>query len=80
MAAGQLRSTRRHPRSIDVGYPNAFDRAYGRSGSYILIHGGCTSIGCFAMTNPVVEKIYALGSWLCGRARIKSPSISFRSA
>ena len=57
----QLRVTGRHPRSFDIAYPNAFDRALGRSGSYILVHGGCTSIGCFAMTDPVMEKIYQLG-------------------
>jgi murein L,D-transpeptidase YafK len=57
----QLRVMGRHPRSFDIAFPNAFDRALGRSGSYILVHGGCTSIGCFAMTDPVMEKIYQLG-------------------
>jgi murein L,D-transpeptidase YafK len=50
----------RHPRSLDLGYPNTLDRAYARTGSYILLHGGCRSIGCYAMTNPVMEEIYAL--------------------
>src|SRR5262245_49410414 len=47
----QLHRRGRHPRSLDLGYPNALDRAYARTGSYILLHGGCRSIGCYAMTN-----------------------------
>ena len=50
----------RHQLSFNIGYPNAYDRAYGRTGSLIMIHGGCTSIGCYAMTDPVVEDIYLL--------------------
>ena len=56
----QLHLIGRHPRSLNIGFPNAFDRASNRTGSYILVHGGCTSVGCFAMTDPVMEQIYAL--------------------
>ena len=31
-------------------------------GSYILIHGGCSSVGCFAMTDPVIAEVYQLTS------------------
>lgn len=47
-------------RSLNLGYPNAFDRTQGRSGSAILIHGGCDSIGCLAMTNEVNAELYDL--------------------
>ena len=50
----------KHARSFDIGFPNAFDRSLGRTGSHILLHGGCRSIGCFAMTDPVMDRIYAL--------------------
>jgi murein L,D-transpeptidase YafK len=50
----------RHPRAIDIGFPNSLDRYLGRTGSHILVHGGCRSIGCFAMTDPVMEQIYAV--------------------
>jgi murein L,D-transpeptidase YafK len=50
----------RWSRSLDVGYPNIFDRVNGRSGSVILVHGGCDSSGCFAMTNAVNSEIYDL--------------------
>lgn len=56
----QLRHIGRWPRAINLGYPNAFDRAHGRNGSYILMHGGCSSVGCFAMTNPVMGEVYGL--------------------
>lgn len=46
--------------SFNIGYPNRFDRALGRTGSYIMIHGGEESIGCFAMTDAVIEEIYTL--------------------
>ncbi|MBL4803944.1 MAG: murein L,D-transpeptidase [Alphaproteobacteria bacterium] len=50
----------RHQLSFNIGYPNKYDEAYGRTGSLIMIHGGCTSIGCYAMTDPAVEEIYLL--------------------
>ena len=56
----QLHLKGRQPRSLDLGFPNALDRTHARTGSYILLHGGCKSIGCYAMTNPVMEEIYAL--------------------
>jgi murein L,D-transpeptidase YafK len=46
--------------SFNVGYPNAFDRAQGRTGSFIMVHGKKASIGCFAMTDPVIEQIYLI--------------------
>jgi murein L,D-transpeptidase YafK len=56
----QLQHIGRWPRAINLGFPNAFDRAHKRDGSYILLHGGCSSVGCFAMTNPVIGEIYGL--------------------
>jgi murein L,D-transpeptidase YafK len=46
--------------SFDLGYPNAFDRAHQRTGSYLMVHGNCVSIGCYAMTDPAIEEIYTL--------------------
>lgn len=45
--------------SFNLGYPNARDRASGRTGSYLMVHGGCGSAGCFAMTDEGIEEIYA---------------------
>ncbi len=46
--------------SFNLGYPNAYDRAYGRTGSFLMVHGNCVSVGCYAMTNAKIEEIYAL--------------------
>jgi murein L,D-transpeptidase YafK len=46
--------------SFNLGYPNAFDRAHGRTGSALMVHGNCVSIGCYAMTDPVIEEIFAI--------------------
>ena len=50
----------RYHLAINCGYPNAFDRANGRTGSYIMIHGNEVSIGCLAMTDTKIEEIYSL--------------------
>jgi murein L,D-transpeptidase YafK len=46
--------------SFDIGYPNAFDKERKRTGSSIMVHGGCCSGGCFAMSNGRMEEIYLL--------------------
>lgn len=46
--------------SFDIGYANAFDATNNRTGSWIMVHGGNASVGCFAMTDPVIEKIYLI--------------------
>lgn len=48
--------------SFDLGYPNAYDRAHGRTGSFLMVHGDRVSLGCFAMTDPKIEEIYTLAT------------------
>jgi murein L,D-transpeptidase YafK len=60
VAMPQIHRRGRWPRSLNIGYPNAFDKALERTGSLILVHGGCSSTGCYAMTNPQMEEIYRL--------------------
>jgi murein L,D-transpeptidase YafK len=45
--------------SFDVGYPNAYDRAMGHTGGSIMVHGICSSAGCFSMTDAQIAEIYA---------------------
>jgi murein L,D-transpeptidase YafK len=52
----------RYHLSMNIGYPNAFDRAKKRTGNYIMIHGGYGSRGCLAMSNSIIEEIYTLMS------------------
>ncbi|MCC0016668.1 MAG: transcriptional regulator [Rhodobiaceae bacterium] len=46
--------------SFNLGYPNAFDQAYGRTGAHLMVHGDCLSAGCYAMQDGQIEEIYAL--------------------
>lgn len=46
--------------AFDIGYPNEYDRAWDRTGGSIMVHGGCTSMGCFAMSDYRIEEIYTL--------------------
>ncbi len=46
--------------SMDMGYPNTYDKAHDRTGSFLMIHGSFASIGCFAMTDCSIEQIYTL--------------------
>jgi murein L,D-transpeptidase YafK len=47
--------------SFDLGYPNAFDRAHGRTGAHLMVHGDCSSRGCYSMTDEQISEIYAIG-------------------
>ncbi|MDZ4404807.1 murein L,D-transpeptidase family protein [Prosthecobacter sp.] len=46
--------------SFNIGYPNTYDLAHQRTGSLIMVHGNVVSIGCFAMTDPLIEEIYLI--------------------
>jgi murein L,D-transpeptidase YafK len=48
--------------SMNLGYPNRYERSKGYTGDYLMIHGDCVSIGCYAMTNEGIEEIYTLAS------------------
>jgi murein L,D-transpeptidase YafK len=46
--------------AMNIGYPNQYDQFYNRTGDKLMIHGGCKSEGCFAMTDDGIEEIYIL--------------------
>ncbi len=46
--------------AFNIGFPNEFDRAHQRTGSFIMVHGNSVSIGCLAMTDEKIEEIYTL--------------------
>jgi len=47
--------------SFNTGYPNAYDKAMGHTGSQLMVHGDCSSRGCYAMTDEQIAEIYSLG-------------------
>jgi murein L,D-transpeptidase YafK len=55
-----LNPASRYHLAFNIGYPNAYDRHHERTGSLIMVHGRNLSIGCFAMTDPVIEEIYLI--------------------
>src|SRR5262249_33518356 len=57
---GQMNPNSSYYLSFNIGYPNAYDRSYGRSGSQLMVHGDCSSAGCYAMTDDQIGEIYAL--------------------
>ena len=59
ITASQLNPFSSYHLAINTGYPNRYDRAHFYSGAALMIHGGCSSAGCYAMTDPNIEEIYA---------------------
>ena len=57
---GQMNPNSNYYLSFNVGYPNAYDRAFGRTGGTIMVHGACSSAGCFSMTDAQIAEIYAI--------------------
>ncbi len=60
LTRSQIRHVGRWPKSLNIGFPNVLDQSQARTGDNILIHGGCSSVGCFAMTNPVMDEIHQI--------------------
>ncbi len=71
---------RRWDRAMNINYPNTFDQLNGRSGSSILIHGGCGSIGCFAIQNENVEEVFGAvrAALRSGQAYVPVLTLPFR--
>ncbi|MCX5477384.1 murein L,D-transpeptidase [Kaistia geumhonensis] len=57
---GQMNPKSAYYLSFNIGFPNAYDRALGRTGTNIMVHGACSSAGCYSMTDEAAGEIYAL--------------------
>ena len=67
--------------AFNLGYPNAYDNAQRRTGEFLMVHGKCKSVGCYAMTDALIEEIYALArEVLPGRPTTASRCTPSRSA
>ena len=66
--------------SFNLGFPNVYDRGKGRTGSFLMVHGGCASIGCYAVTDGVVDEIWAFVTQALdnGQDRIPVHAFPFR--
>lgn len=77
---GQMNPNSQYYLSFNVGYPNALDRAQGYTGGAIMVHGACSSAGCFSMTDQQIEEIYAIAreAFSGGQRAIQMQSYPFR--
>lgn len=77
---GQMNPQSAYYLSFNTGYPNAFDKALGRTGSQLMVHGDCSSRGCYAMTDEQIAEIYSLGreSFFGGQKAFQLQAYPFR--
>jgi murein L,D-transpeptidase YafK len=80
VSAGQMNPHSQFHLAFNLGYPNAFDRSHGRTGDFLMVHGKCKSAGCYAMTDALIEEIYALAreSFKAGQTSIPVHAYPFR--
>ncbi len=77
---GQMNPNSNYYLSFDTGFPNAYDRANERTGAFLMVHGDCSSAGCYAMTDEQMGEIYALGreAFLGGQKEFQIQAYPFR--
>jgi murein L,D-transpeptidase YafK len=44
--------------SFNLGFPNALEQALGYRGEALMVHGACSSSGCYALTDSGMAEIY----------------------
>jgi murein L,D-transpeptidase YafK len=66
--------------AFNTGFPNAYDRSLGRTGSFLMVHGGCRSVGCYAMTDAAMAEIYGLveQAFQGGQDKVQLQAFPFR--
>ncbi len=80
VAPAQMNPGSSYHLSFNMGFPNKFDRAHGRTGTHLMVHGACSSAGCYSMTDEFVEQIYALAreSFKGGQRKFQIQAYPFR--
>jgi murein L,D-transpeptidase YafK len=77
---GQMNPNSNYYLAFNLGFPNAYDRANDRTGAFLMVHGDCSSSGCYAMTDDQIQEIYALGrdSFMGGQKSFQVQAYPFR--
>jgi murein L,D-transpeptidase YafK len=77
---GQMNPNSNYYLSFNIGFPNAYDRANERTGAFLMVHGDCSSSGCYAMTDQQMGEIYAFGreSFFGGQKSFQVQAYPFR--
>ncbi|MGL4489656.1 MAG: L,D-transpeptidase family protein [Rhizobiaceae bacterium] len=76
----QLNPSSKFHLALNTGYPNKFDQAHGRTGSHLMIHGACSSSGCYSITDDNVQEIFAFArdAFEGGQTEIMLEALPFR--
>jgi murein L,D-transpeptidase YafK len=77
---GQMNPASNYYLAFNTGFPNTYDRAWGYTGSELMVHGDCSSRGCYAMTDEQIQEIYALAreSFFGGQTAFQLQAFPFR--
>ncbi len=77
---GQMNPNSSYYLAFNTGFPNTYDRAMGYTGSQLMVHGDCSSRGCYAMTDEQIQEIYALAreSFFGGQKAFQLQAYPFR--
>ncbi|WP_454915882.1 L,D-transpeptidase family protein [Xanthobacter sediminis] len=80
IAPGQMNPNSNYYLSFNLGFPNAFDKSYGRTGEFLMVHGDCSSAGCYAMTDEQISEIFSLAreSFAGGQRAFQVQAYPFR--
>ncbi len=77
VSARQMNPNSKYYLSFNIGYPNAYDRAHGYTGSYLMVHGGCRSQGCYAITDDAIQELYILARDAFAKGQTEFPVHAF---
>ena len=80
VAARQMNPKSAHYLSFNIGYPNAYDKAHGYTGSALMVHGGCRSA---AASQSPMRRSRSCSCWRgrhLRRGSVNFPSTPFHSA
>ncbi len=77
---GQMNPFSKYHLSFNMGFPNSYDRAHGRTGTHLMVHGSCSSAGCYALTDSSIEEVYLLArdAFENGQKRFHVQAFPFR--
>jgi len=80
ISPGQMNPNSSFYVSFNMGYPNAYDRSHGRTGAHLMVHGACSSAGCYSMTDDQIGEIYALvrEAQNAGQKAVQMQALPFR--
>jgi murein L,D-transpeptidase YafK len=77
---GQMNPKSSYYLAFNIGYPNAFDRSLGRTGTHLMVHGACSSAGCYSMTDEDAGELFSLArdSFRGGQRSFQIQAFPFR--